>query len=358
MNIAQTKELLKNMPHDKSIMLHAKHGVGKSSVVRQVAEELSAQSGEEIGFFDVRLSQCEVGDIKGMPITDEVRNVIRFLKQEWWPRAQESKGILFFDELNRASKDVLQAVFEICLDRRLDGEDLPDGWRVVSAVNSDDDYDVVELDPALNDRWFHIEFDPSADEWMSWARENGTHKAVIEFVNRNQNLLDPPVGNLEAGRIYPSRRSWSALSDTIIHMNLDSRSADDGMLTQVTKGWVGREIAVMFQKFITNEFSNLRPEDVLDDYEKVEGKIESACNDIEVIAALSRSVVAEVNDRSLTVFKNKQRANLRKFFMLLPNDVASQAWVSLLAGKKSKKIVMEWQSDEDFREHLKKIYLS
>ena len=96
----------------------------------------------------------------------------------------------------------------------------------------------------------------------------------------------------------------------------------------------------------------------MDDYEKVEGKIESACNDIEVIAALSRSVVAEVNDRSLTVFKKEQRANLRKFFMLLPNDVASQAWVSLLAGKKSKKIVMEWQSDEDFREHLKKIYLS
>ena len=356
MNIAQTKEILKTMPMDKSVMLHAKHGVGKSSVVRQVAEELSNSTGHDYGFFDVRLSQCEVGDIKGMPVTDTEKDVIRFLKQEWWPRAQNSKGILFFDELNRASKDVLQAVFEICLDRRLDGEDLPDGWRVVSAVNSDDDYDVVELDPALNDRWFHIDFDPSVEEWLTYARDTDTHKAVVEFINRNQNLLDPPVGNLEAGRVYPSRRSWCALSDSMIHMKLDTR--DDGMLTQVTKGWVGREIAVMFQKFITNEFSNLRPEEVLDDYEKVESKIESACNDIEVIAALSRSVVAEVNSRSLTKFKEKQRGNLRKFFMALPNDVASQAWVGLLGGQKSKKIVLEWQSDEDFREHLKQIYLS
>ena len=143
----------------------------------------------------------------------------------------------------------------------------------------------------------------------------------------------------------------------MIGMSLDTRT-DDGMLTQITKGWVGREIAVMFQKFITNEFSNLRPEDVLDNYDKVKSKIEAACNDIEVIAALARSVVAEVNERSLTKTKEKQRSNLRKFIMSLPNDVASQAWVGLLGGKKSKKIAMEWQSDEDFREHLKKIYLT
>ena len=182
MNIEQTKEILKTMPMDKSIMLHAKHGVGKSSVVKQVAEEMSEELGKPVGFWDVRLSQCEVGDIKGMPYLDSAKDITRFLKQEWWPRAQDSHGILFFDELNRASKDVLQAVFEICLDRRLDGEELPDGWRVVAAVNSDDDYDVVELDPALHDRWFHIDFDPSAVEWMDWARSADVHEAVVVAV--------------------------------------------------------------------------------------------------------------------------------------------------------------------------------
>lgn len=357
MNIEQTKKILKDMPLDKSIMLHAKHGVGKSSVVKQVADELAESTNKEYGFYDVRLSQCEVGDIKGMPHLDADAGITRFLKQEWWPTDPDSCGILFFDELNRASKDVLQAVFEICLDRRLDGQKLPDGWRVVAAVNSDDEYDVVELDPALHDRWFHIDFDPSALEWMDWAREQEVHPACIEFINRNQNLLDPPIGNLEAGRIYPSRRSWVAFSDTVKGMGL-ADGADDGILTQVAKGWVGREIAVMFQKFVANEFSQLRPEDVLDNFEKTKPKIESACNDIEVIAALARSVVAEVNGRSLTKTKDKQREALRNFFMMLPNDVASQTWVSMLGGNKTKKIVMEWQSDEEFREHLKQIYLT
>jgi hypothetical protein len=354
MNIVQTKETLKTMPSDKSIMLHAKHGVGKSSVVRQVAAELSSETGDNYGFWDVRLSQCEVGDIKGMPHIDAKEGVTRFLKQAWWPRDPDSKGILFFDELNRASKDVLQAVFEICLDRRLDGEKLPDGWRVVAAVNSDSDYDVVELDPALHDRWFHIDFDPSPAEWISWARNSSIHPAVVEFLDRNHNLLDPPVGNLEAGKVYPSRRSWQAFSDSIIAMKLDER--DDGMLTMIAKGWVGREISIMFQKFLTNEFSLLKADDVLDSFDKVKSKIEASCSDIEVIAALARSVVAEVNNRSLTKMKDKQRLSLRNFFMMLPNDVASQSWVLLLNGEKSKKIVMEWQADQEFSEHLRRVY--
>ena len=354
MNIEQTKHILKNMPNTKSVMLHAKHGVGKSSVVRQTVDELTEETGDSYGFWDVRLSQCEVGDIKGLPDADREKQIIRFLKQEWWPRDPDSKGILFFDELNRASKDVLQAVFEVCLDRRLDGEKLPDGWRVVAAVNSDEDYDVVELDPALHDRWFHIDFDPSVIEWSDWARTNDVHPAIVEFINRNNNLLDPPVGNLEAGRIYPSRRSWVSLSDSMLAMNLE---ADEGLLTQVTKGWVGREIAVMFQKFITNEFSQLKPEDVLDSFDKFKIKIESACDDIEVIAALARSVVAEANDRPAAKMRDKQKKGLRDFFMMLPADVGSQTWVSLLGGKKTKKMVMEWQQDEDVAARLKEIYL-
>ena len=63
--------------------------------------------------------------------------------------------------------------------------------EVVSAVNSDDDYDVVELDPALHDRWFHIDFDPAVSEWLDWARQSNVHQAVIEFINRIKTFLTP-----------------------------------------------------------------------------------------------------------------------------------------------------------------------
>ena len=36
MDIKQTKFILTNAPKDKSVMLHAKHGVGKSSIVNKL----------------------------------------------------------------------------------------------------------------------------------------------------------------------------------------------------------------------------------------------------------------------------------------------------------------------------------
>lgn len=351
MNANSTIEILKNLPNSYSVMLRAKHGVGKSSVIRQTAEELG------IEFFDVRLSQCEVGDIKGLPFLNTEEKRTEFAKPYWWPRDPASKGVLFFDELNRASKDVLQAVFEICLDRRLDGEPLPEGWRVVTAVNADDEYDVVELDPALLDRWFIIDFDPTTKEWLSWARSNGVSDEVCEFISSNPNVLDPPVGNLEAGRIYPSRRSWVAMDTSLQKMGFYGGGRSDGMLAQVVKGWLGSEIAAMFQKFVQNEFSRLRPADILDKWDKVKDRVEGACSDIEVIAAHANNVMAELKKRPAKRIGDDQKEALKQFFLLCPADVASSFWVELLGNTKTKKIVALWKSDPVMAEKLRVIYL-
>lgn len=351
MNAAQTKTVLNTFPSDKSVMLIAKHGVGKSSVVKQVA----AENGWD--FYDVRLSQCEVGDIKGLPYLDRENMQTVFLKPKWWPTDPNSKGILFFDELNRATKDVLQAVFEICLDRRLDGDPLPEGWRVVAAINGDDDYDVIELDPALLDRWFVVHFDPEWKEWVSWAIKNDVHESIIDFVSREPTVLDPPVGNLEAGRVYPSRRSWVAFDQTAKSLKLFER-AEDPMLAMVAKGWIGEELAPSFAKFLQNEFSRLKPSDVLDDFEKVEDKIEGACSDMEVIAAIANGVINEVKKRNSAKLKEKQQEGLRRFFLMIPSDVAATIWSELLKHKAAKKFMNNWQDDPEVEAKIERIFCS
>jgi hypothetical protein len=351
MDIQGTKHIIKGMPK-RAIMLHAKHGVGKSSTVKQCAQELG------IDFKDIRLSQNEVGDIKGLPfkeIDDSGNTMVAFAKPKWFPRDPNSSGILFFDELNRASKEVLQAVFELCLDRSLDGEKLPDGWIIVSAVNSDDDYDVVDLDPALHDRFFHIDFEPSPDEWLEWARDNNIEQFITQFVSQNKELLDPPIGNLESGKVYPSRRSWEAFNEFVSLFNLLENTT---MFMQSAKGWLGQEIAIMLQKFVKNEFKIFTPDDVLEHWEKNKDDIEKSCEDIEIISMLSKNVVDEVNKRRANKLSDKNKANFYEFFMSLPNDVASDAWVSILEGKKTKKLAMGWQLKPEFAERLSEIYLA
>ena len=348
MDVKTTINVVLNAPNH-SIMLKAKHGVGKSSVIKQCAELMGGE------FHDVRLSQCEVGDIKGLPYRDGKTSL--YAKPEWFPTDPNSKGILFFDELNRANKDVLQAVFEICLDRRLDGVKIPDGWKIVSAINADDDYDVSELDPALLDRWFIIDFDPTVKDWVDWASKNGIHQSIIQFISRNQNLLDPPVGNLESGKVYPSRRSWVAFSNWMKKPELKLFN-DSGLFVQVAKGWIGRDLAITFQKFVDNEFSLLTASDVLDKYDENEDKIEQSCNDIEIIALLASNVLKEANKRHAKNFKEKEKENLYKFFMMLPNDVAADTWSKITNGAKTKKLLSEWRNKDGFQKHIEEIYLT
>lgn len=351
MNANQTKEILKSLPNSSSVMLRAKHGVGKSSVVKQAANELG------IEFHDIRLSQCEVGDLKGLPFLNQEEKRTEFAKPYWWPRDPNSAGILFFDELNRASKDVLQAVFEICLDRRLDGESLPAGWRVVTAVNADDEYDVVELDPALLDRWFIIDFDPTHKEWLNWAAANEVSEEVIEFVRSHPNVLDPPIGSLEAGRVYPSRRSWVACDNSLKALNLYASGRNDGTLVQVVKGWLGSEIAAMFQKYVQNSFSRLRAADILDKWDEVKDRVEGSCSDIEVIATHANALIAELKKRPAKRIGDTQKEALKQFFLMIPADVASSIWTELLKEPKTKRIVGAWRNDKDMSEKLRRVYL-
>lgn len=349
MNAEQTIRILKEMPTSKSVMLVAKHGVGKSSVIKSVAQELGIQ------FHDVRLSQCEVGDIKGLPFLNEETQTTEFLKPYWWPRDPDSSGILLFDETNRASKDVLQVIFEICLDRRLDGEPLPDGWRVVAAINATDDYDVVELDPALLDRWFYIDFDPTHKEWISWAVRSNIHPSIVEFISQNEELLDPPIGALEAGKVYPSRRSWAQFNDTVAELGLFD-SQDEGMLTQIAKGWLGSTVSIMYPKFLANDFARLKPDEIIDDLESVRSKVEAACSDIESVSALSSSVLRTLKKRTVSSLKAKHRENIREFMQLLPKDVASQFWTELLGIRTMKKMVSSWKTDKKFSEFIRRVY--
>lgn len=354
MDVAQTKLVLEQFPRNRSVMLVAKHGVGKSSVVKAVADS------NNWGFYDVRLSQCEVGDIKGLPYLDKDKMRTTFLKPAWWPRGEVKEGILFFDELNRASKDVLQAVFEICLDRRLDGEALPDGWRVVAAINGDEDYDVVDLDPALLDRWFIINFEPTDKEWMDWARKSGIHDSILEFVSRFPEFLDPPTGGkMEAGKVYPSRRSWDAFNQSCQALDL-FEGRDEGLLTMVCKGWLGDGVSVSYPPFLLKEFSRLRPGDILDKLlqdEIIFKKVELACADMETIATIANSVMAEAVKKAAK-FKVKQEDNLKKFFMMIPSDVAASIWKDMMKDSNLRKLITEkWKNEPEFDATVERIFL-
>ena len=340
MNATDTLHFLRNLSPDVSVLLVAKHGVGKSSLVRQVAEEIG-------GFYDVRLSQCEVGDIKGLPFLNKETKTTEFFKPFWWPRDMDSKGVLFFDELNRASDEVQQSVFEVCLDRRLDGDELPKGWRVVAAINGSDEYQVSELDPALLDRWFVIDFEPTVKEWCAWGADNGIHSAIREFVLQDEKRLDPPEVGLEPGRVYPSRRSWDKFNTEMERMNL-WESGNSDMIMRLASGFLGLEIAVSFSSWFKSQYESVRPEEILKSYkksEKVRRAVARLTMEMGDISAFGNSVSTLVGKKK-TLTKT-QFSNLTAFFYDIPPEVVSSMHSSLMKTNAYSKMVTKCREDGD-----------
>jgi hypothetical protein len=277
-------------------------GLGKSSLVKQLAAE------NRMGFIDLRCSQLEASDIRGLPkagddgrthylppadmpkgdmtdqeviktlaavlnincskksedeIADEIQTVLSSasmqLQREYFQQLRRlqprfERGILFLDEVNRAQDDVQQSVFELVLDKSVGEYVLPPGWIVVAAGNFMEGYMVTGFtDPAFLDRFCHITLsggEQTLEEWVDYMA--GTHgqnaSDVIEFASHNTDHLDGKVEGELGFNIQPSRRSWEMIVKLHTEFLLDGTFSDSAKM-ECYAGLIGRDLAASFARY-------------------------------------------------------------------------------------------------------------
>jgi hypothetical protein len=183
-----------------SVMIWGPPGVGKSSIVAQVAQ----QAGIEC--IDVRLSQLAPTDLRGLPVAQD--GVSRWFPPEFLPR--EGRGILFMDEVNMAPPAMQGVAQQLILDRRVGSYEVPEGWTIWAAGNRKEDRAAVFDMPApLANRFIHLETGPDLDSFKSWALQHSVHEQVIAFVSYRTPLLHKIDPNNPR---WPSPRSWAMAS--------------------------------------------------------------------------------------------------------------------------------------------------
>lgn len=211
------------------LMVWGPPGVGKSTVLREVAEQ------EGIGFIDIRLAQREPVDLRGLPVPDGEQ--VRWLLSSDWPRDPDSRGIVLFDELTAADRTLQVAAYEILLDRRLgDLYRVPPGWLLVGAGNRAGDRAVATtMSSALANRFCHLEIAPDLDAWVAWANAKGLDPVVSGFLRFRPTLFLDMSGSLDRG--WPSPRSWERVAH---ELDLARQTGlDDGLLRLLLAGLVG-----------------------------------------------------------------------------------------------------------------------
>lgn len=212
-NVTELVKLLDITPAGQNIMLVGNHGIGKSEIL---TEYFSSKGMPVIALFLGQMS--DPGDLIGIPTKNEVTGKTDFMPPYWFP-LDGKPIVLFLDELNRARPEVLQTIMDLALNRCLAGRRLPEGSRIISAVNEGNQYQLTDLDPALVSRFNIINFKPSVQEWLLWARRSKCDQRLLSFIEENAIWLDrePDAKEGEDTGLQktPDRRGWKRVSDII-----------------------------------------------------------------------------------------------------------------------------------------------
>ncbi len=211
----------------RATMLWGTRGVGKSSVIQQVASDAS------VPLIDLRLTTIEPVDLRGALFADDTLKKTVWFPPEFLPAPDQPQGILFLDELTAADQRLQTSAYSLILDRRVGDYQLPEGWMIVAAGNAAFHGAVsYDMGTALADRLFHFHVQTVIEAFLDYALSNELAPEIMAFLQIRPDKLDDTAQQLAQDHLTgASPRGWedvsrvlkSNLSDTQKHLFIQAR---------------------------------------------------------------------------------------------------------------------------------------
>jgi len=250
-------------------LLIGESGIGKTALVKELCKKE--------GYYEITIdgNLLKEGEIGGLPTVEEysiqvgekvinrkktvyaVHTKLRQIDEALYKNPNQ-KVLLFIDELNRCEHSVQQELMNLVLNREINGYLLCDNVKVIAAMNPSNkyssfentDYQVVDMDPAQEDRFVWIEMEADVKTWLKWGMEEGKiHEDVLEFIASFPEYLHTP-NSKETVKATP--RSWERVSKAYNIYLKNKKDIPSRIFYNVVKGNVGPSIAQDFYNYIQN----------------------------------------------------------------------------------------------------------
>jgi len=201
----------------RAVLLEGPTGVGKSEIVRAVAEQLGIAS------TVLDLSLLEPPDLVGLPVVNAGRTT--YALPSVLPT--DGAGILLLEELNRAERYIQQPALQLLSARRLHEYELPPGWVCVATVNPQTaEYHVTALDKALRARFLQVSVRADRPSWLAWAQTRNLHPGILALAHAHERILDDV-----------SPRTWTYASELLAAFSAEEL-ADGTLLRDALGGYL------------------------------------------------------------------------------------------------------------------------
>ena len=342
--------LLSNLIADKSIyltpLLSGPHGIGKSTVIHEIAKELHGVA------ITIDGGQLKEGEITGLPYqySDKEGNIsFRFLPHYSVKRIQEREKriylkshpdrdshlfqdihnpyarnnlsadekikkilsgeiqpvIFFLDEINRTERGVYKELRNLLLNRSINGYVFP--WWVffVGARNpstSSSYYQTIDRDPAQLDRFIKIDVKTNSSSFLNYGQEHNLSPVLLEYIKDNKKNLTssddkgeeevlPSPSPRGYDRLDTIRKSFSKLTPFFSDKENDIRKINKDFEV-ICKAKLGKDVGEDFFQYYRNHCFDVSADDFLSDDKDLTRTLELIkLNDVVKRKGLSKELI-------------------------------------------------------------------
>lgn len=274
MNIKEAKEQIKNsmiayfskdeygnyvIPIEKQrpIFMVGAPGIGKTAIMKQIAEELN------VGLVSYSMTHHTRQSALGLPIIKKKvyggieYDISRYSMSEIIASVYDmmedtgvKEGILFLDEINCVSETLAPSMLQFLQYKIFGQHRLPNGWIVVTAGNPPEynksvrEYDIVTLD-----RLKVINVEPNYDVWKEYALNKNIHGSILSFLDIKKDFFYV-VETTAEGKLYVTARGWEDLSKMIALYEKNNLKVDETLVSQyLHHNDVSKEFSVYYDLY-------------------------------------------------------------------------------------------------------------
>lgn len=199
-------EIVKLTKIGMPIYIQGSVGLGKTSIARQVADELALE------YTELRCAELDPFEVAGGMYLDVETETSRRFPNELIPT---KPVVLCLDEITQAQADCESVLLKLVQEGQVGKTKLHADTILIATGNSvADRAGCKRMGTALRDRFVFVEIEANAAEWIDWYKQqDDCNEVVAEYITQHPELLHQYDTKVEENQ--PSPRNWHRLGKVL-----------------------------------------------------------------------------------------------------------------------------------------------